>query len=199
MSSSAKPRRRATVASTASGSCNHAPSITLDLLLLLLILSSCAFLIFSSFSHILHSLFILLPPLLPSPSPLLLLSLLLLLLSLLLLLLLLSLDGSGRRRRRGRCQNPSCKGLRDAVEFDVKVQTEEEARGAVNEEWREIGELPWKGGGQGDNPDYECVRKELRRMAPANGRAVLLFRARCGCPLAKLEGWGPKRGKRHKK
>ncbi|KAK4771672.1 hypothetical protein SAY87_032204 [Trapa incisa] len=36
-------------------------------------------------------------------------------------------------------------------------------------------------------------------MAPPNGRAVLLFRAKCGCPIAKLEGWGPKKNSWHKK
>ncbi|KAK9139602.1 hypothetical protein Scep_009283 [Stephania cephalantha] len=36
-------------------------------------------------------------------------------------------------------------------------------------------------------------------MAPPCGRAVLLFRARCGCPVAKLEAWGNKRGKKHNK
>uniref|UniRef100_A0A6N2KNX2 Uncharacterized protein n=1 Tax=Salix viminalis TaxID=40686 RepID=A0A6N2KNX2_SALVM len=49
------------------------------------------------------------------------------------------------------------------------------------------------------HPDYECLRAELRKMAPPNGRAILLFRAKCGCPVAKLEGWGLKRGRRHKK
>jgi len=49
------------------------------------------------------------------------------------------------------------------------------------------------------NPDYECLRAELRKMAPVNGRAVLIFRSKCGCPIAKLEGWGPKRSRRHKK
>ncbi|KAG9147319.1 hypothetical protein Leryth_020574 [Lithospermum erythrorhizon] len=70
-------------------------------------------------------------------------------------------------------------------------------------EWsvEEIDELPWKGGSE-SNPDYECLRAELRKMAPPNGKAVLLFRAKCGCPLAKLEGWGTgakQRGKRLKK
>ncbi|KAG8635603.1 hypothetical protein MANES_16G052070v8 [Manihot esculenta] len=27
----------------------------------------------------------------------------------------------------------------------------------------------------------------------------LLFRGRCGCPISKLEGRGPKKGRRHKK
>ncbi|KAK9288787.1 hypothetical protein L1049_017251 [Liquidambar formosana] len=82
------------------------------------------------------------------------------------------------------------------MEFDLQLQTEECLRSGVSKEV--IDRLPWKGGTEG-NPDYECLRSELRKMAPPNGRAVLLFRARCGCPVAKLEGWGPKRGRRHKK
>ncbi|PWA91594.1 hypothetical protein CTI12_AA008010 [Artemisia annua] len=31
-------------------------------------------------------------------------------------------------------------------------------------------------------------------MAPLNGRTVLVFRALCGCPPARLEVWGAKRG-----
>ncbi|KAL6970365.1 hypothetical protein U1Q18_030064 [Sarracenia purpurea var. burkii] len=101
------------------------------------------------------------------------------------------------RFRSRKCENPKCKGLKKAMEFDLQLQTEECVRSAAAAV-REIDELPWKGGSEG-NPDYECLRAELRKMAPPNGRAVLLFRAKCGCPIAKLEGWGAKRGRRHKK
>jgi hypothetical protein len=85
------------------------------------------------------------------------------------------------------------------MEFDLQLQREECFKlGKANKAVKEIDELPWKGGTE-CNPDYECLRAELRKMAPPNGRAVLLFRAKCGCPIAKLEGWGPKRGRRHKK
>lgn len=82
------------------------------------------------------------------------------------------------------------------MEFDLQLQTDDCLRSAGADDI--IDRLPWKGGSEG-NPDYECLRAELRKMAPPNGRAVLLFRARCGCPVAKLEGWGPKRGRKHKK
>ncbi|KAF2539544.1 hypothetical protein F2Q68_00022380 [Brassica cretica] len=81
------------------------------------------------------------------------------------------------------------------MEFDLQLQTEESVRTGSG---KEIERLPWKGGSE-SNPDYECLRAELRKMAPVNGRAVLLFRSRCGCPVAKLEGRGPKRSRRHKK
>ncbi|CAA7400013.1 unnamed protein product [Spirodela intermedia] len=121
-------------------------------------------------------------------------------------------EGGGRIRGRrsswfrwwsNRCGNPQCKGLKKALEFDVQLQTEESIKAAGSSPavgvWREIDNLPWKGGDQGNSPEYECLRLELRKMAPPNGRAVLLFRARCGCPIAKLEAWGQKRGRRNKK
>ncbi|KAL0283792.1 UNVERIFIED_CONTAM: hypothetical protein Sangu_2866400 [Sesamum angustifolium] len=85
------------------------------------------------------------------------------------------------------------------MEFDLQLQGEELLRmGDGNKVVKDVNELPWKGGTE-DNPDYECLRAELRKMAPPNGRAVLLFRLNCGCPISKLEVWGPKRGRRHKK
>ncbi|CAN4113479.1 unnamed protein product [Withania somnifera] len=85
------------------------------------------------------------------------------------------------------------------MEFDLQLQGEECLRsGCESKAVREINELPWKGGTE-NNPDYECLRAELRKMAPPNGRAVLLFRSKCGCPVAKLEGWAAKRARRHKK
>lgn len=85
------------------------------------------------------------------------------------------------------------------MEFDLLLQGEELLRiGDGNKAVRDVNELPWKGGDE-DNPDYECLRAELRKIAPPYGRAVLLFCLRCGCPIAKLEGWGPKRGRRNKK
>lgn len=89
--------------------------------------------------------------------------------------------------------------MKKALEFDLVLQGEELLRkGDEIKAVRDVNELPWKGGSDG-NPDYECLRAELRKMAPQNGRAVLLFCLRCGCPISKLEGWGPKRGRRHKK
>lgn len=86
------------------------------------------------------------------------------------------------------------------MEFDLQIQTEEtlRKRGSGSGSGEIIDKLPWKGGSEG-NPDYECLRAELRKMAPPNGRAVLLFRSPCGCPIAKLEGWGSKKARRHKR
>ncbi|KAK1277410.1 hypothetical protein QJS04_geneDACA003419 [Acorus gramineus] len=163
-SASAAPNNNLLRALSSISSCSrrHSPSAaTLDILILLLVLFSCAFLVLSSLSHIARSLSALLPG--------------------------------------GRCGRAGCKGLRGAGEFDLRLQTEECLKSMSAEAVQEIEGLPWKGGAEGKNPDYECLRAELRRMAPINGRAVLLFRAPCGCPVAKLEGWAPKRGRRNNK
>lgn len=175
--------------------CNHhSPFLTLDLLILILVLFSCTFLITSYFSYVFHSLSLLLPPLsLSSISP----SFFYYLSFVLFFLASISSFEICCGFRSRKCRNPRCKGLKKAMEFDLQLQTEECLRSS-GKGVREIDELPWKGGSEG-NPDYECLRAELRKMAPPNGRAVLLFRAKCGCPIAKLEGWGTKRGRRHKK
>ncbi|KAI3803241.1 hypothetical protein L1987_31390 [Smallanthus sonchifolius] len=174
---------------------HHSPSATLDILILILVLFSGAFLVSSYFSYIFHSLSLILPPIS--------LSILIDYSSLNLigffLFFVLSIIGleicCGNRSRK--CGKKGCKGLKKAMEFDLQLQTEEILRSGAKGV-KEMNDLPWKGGSE-SNPDYECLRTELRKMAPMNGRAVLLFRSKCGCPVAKLEGWGPKRGRRNKK
>ncbi|CAI0560046.1 unnamed protein product [Linum tenue] len=174
--------------------CKHSPSATLDLLILILVLFAGTFLLTSYFSYIFNSVSLLLshssiqvsiqlPPA----------SYVCGFLAFFLFSVLFIEFCCGSRSRK--CNKPGCRGLKKAMEFDLQLQTEDcvKSNGA-----KEIDKLPWKGGSE-RNPDYECLRAELRKMAPPNGRAVLLFRARCGCPVAKLEGWGPKRGRRHKK
>lgn len=194
------------VSPSACTTCRHTPSsATLDLLILLLVLFSLSFLLASSLAHVARSL----SPLLAAPPVATALAHTAAALPYLAAAAVLAAAAffSCRRLPRRRCRNPRCRGLRKALEFDVQLQTEEAVRtgagstvgGADAAMWREIESLPWKGGQGGNNPDYECLRAELRRMAPPNGRAVLLFRNRCGCPVAKLEGWGAPKSKRRNK
>jgi hypothetical protein len=169
--------------------CKHAPSATLDLLILLLVLFSGAFLLSSYFSYIFNSLSLLLPSL-SLPIPYLIGFIFFFVVSVISVELC-----CGSRSRK--CQRKGCKGLKKATEFDLQI----EKFGSGSGSGLGLGEydkLPWKGGSE-TNPDYECLRSELRKMAPINGRALLLFRAPCGCPIAKLEASGPKKGKRHKR
>ncbi|KAI3948223.1 hypothetical protein MKX01_014822 [Papaver californicum] len=181
--------------------CKHSPSATLDILILILVLFSCTFLITSYFSYILTSLSKIIPissqidSFKQSPFPYVLGFLIFFAVS----VVLVEICCNSFKSRK--CDNPNCKGLKKAMEFDIQLQTEDSLKKSLSttgSNCLEFDNLPWKGGNQ-VNPDYECLRSELRRMAPPNGRAVLLFRARCGCPIAKLEAWGPKRGRRHKK
>ncbi|GAB4851152.1 hypothetical protein Ancab_030446 [Ancistrocladus abbreviatus] len=177
--------------------CRQSPfaTATLDLLIFILVLFSGAFLLTSYFAYIFNSLSLLLPPLFLSHSSIIHHSPILYILGFVLLFVSVAVGFElccGFRSRK--CDNPKCKGLKKAMEFDLQLQTEECLKSGPNE----IDRLPWKGGTE-TNPDYECIRTELRKMAPPNGRAVLLFRAKCGCPVAKLVGWGRKRGRRHKK
>ncbi|CAM6084293.1 unnamed protein product [Calypogeia fissa] len=93
-----------------------------------------------------------------------------------------------------RCDSPHCRGLRKAMELDIQLQTEQCLKSGppVAEE------LPWRDGGD-IGQDQKELEAELRRMAPPNGRAVLIFRAPCGCPTVRFEAWGSKKGRRSKK
>ncbi|XP_024015535.1 uncharacterized protein At5g19025 isoform X2 [Eutrema salsugineum] len=138
--------------------CKHSPSATLDLLILILVLFSGAFLLSSYFSYLFHS-FSLLSSHFPS-------------LSSLIPLIFSSGDDDddydlpgippasyffafavffaasvafldlccGPRSRK--CRNPKCKGLKKAMEFDLQLQTEECVRSGAT---KEIDRLPWKG------------------------------------------------------
>lgn len=92
-----------------------------------------------------------------------------------------------------RCGKPNCKGLRKAVEFDIQLETEEcvkssNSNGKNNNNKRGMFELP--------RVHHRELEAELKKMAPPNGRAVLVFRARCGCSVRRLVVSGPKKQQR---
>lgn len=95
-----------------------------------------------------------------------------------------------------KCGNPNCKGLRKAAEFDIQLETEEcvkNSNGTLVKDGvkRGLFELP--------RDHHRELEAELKKMAPPNGRAVLVFRARCGCSVGRLEVPGPKKQKKIKK
>ncbi|MFS7907611.1 hypothetical protein Hanom_Chr01g00073351 [Helianthus anomalus] len=90
-----------------------------------------------------------------------------------------------------KCGKPRCKGLRKAVEFDIQLEPEECVR------YMAIAENDVKPLELGQ--DHKELEAELKKMAPVNGRTVLIFRAPCGCPAGRLEVWGSKRVRRIKK
>ncbi|EYU32824.1 hypothetical protein ABFS82_14G049200 [Erythranthe guttata] len=99
--------------------------------------------------------------------------------------------------RLRKCGNPHCKGLRRAIEYDIQLESEECVKYApslsdVFQDENGAAELEL---GQ----DRKELEAELKKMAPLNGRTVLIFRAPCGCPAGRLEVWGHKKIRRIKK
>ncbi|XP_062207231.1 uncharacterized protein At5g19025-like [Phragmites australis] len=98
-----------------------------------------------------------------------------------------------------KCGKPRCRGLKKAVEFDIQLETEECVRGRPLPAARSAllaaaGARPMELG-----DEHRELEVELRKMAPPNGRTVLIFRAPCGCPKGRMEVWGTKKVRRIKK
>ncbi|XP_009598835.1 uncharacterized protein At5g19025-like [Nicotiana tomentosiformis] len=92
-----------------------------------------------------------------------------------------------------RCGKPGCRGLKKAAEFDIQLESEDcvknSAKDGVNK--KGLFELP--------RDHHRELEAELKRMAPPNGRAVLIFRGRCGCSVGTMEVPGPKKTRKVKK
>ncbi|XP_054777714.1 uncharacterized protein At5g19025-like [Prosopis cineraria] len=94
-----------------------------------------------------------------------------------------------------KCGNPNCKGLKNSVEFDIQLETEDCVKnsaslGTDGDEFKKgLFELA-----RHQNRELEA---QLRKMAPPNGRAVLILRAKCGCSIGRLQVPGP--AKKHRK
>lgn len=93
-----------------------------------------------------------------------------------------------------KCGNPYCRGLRNAVEFDIQLEPEECVKHLTPLQSDIIGSCPFELG-----EAHKELEGELRKMAPVNGRTVLIFRSRCGCPRGRMEVWGHRKIHRVKK
>ncbi|KAJ0237285.1 Ribosomal protein L34e superfamily protein [Hirschfeldia incana] len=91
-----------------------------------------------------------------------------------------------------RCGKPNCKGLRKAVEFDIQIETED----CIKSSSSNSGSGGKKGRVELPRVHHRELEAELKKMAPPNGRAVLVFRARCGCSVRRLVVSGPKKQQR---
>ncbi|CAI9276971.1 unnamed protein product [Lactuca saligna] len=98
-----------------------------------------------------------------------------------------------------KCGKPGCRGLSNGAAFDIQIETEESIKNSnsnsnSNSSSVRCGlktglfELP---------RDYHReLEAELKKMAPANGRVILVFRSRCGCSVGRMEVHGPKKSNR---
>lgn len=94
-----------------------------------------------------------------------------------------------------RCGKQGCRGLQNAAEFDIQLETEDsvkksnlQPKSALK---KGLFELP--------RDHHRELEAELKKMAPPNGRAVLIFRARCGCSVGRMEVPGPRKYRKVKK
>ncbi|KAM3363825.1 hypothetical protein P3S68_018679 [Capsicum galapagoense] len=94
------------------------------------------------------------------------------------------------------CGRQGCRKLKKAAEFDIQLETEDCVKksnsspknGVVK---KGIFKLP---------RDYhQELEGELKRMAPPNGRAILVYRGRCGCAIGTMEVPGPRKSGKIKK
>ncbi|XP_021721412.1 uncharacterized protein At5g19025-like [Chenopodium quinoa] len=94
-----------------------------------------------------------------------------------------------------KCGNSGCRGLWKAAEFDIQLETEECVKSsntmAKDGVKRGLFELP--------RDHHRELETELKKIAPPNGRAVLVFRARCGCSVGRMEVPGPRKARKIKK
>ncbi|CAK9142508.1 unnamed protein product [Ilex paraguariensis] len=95
-----------------------------------------------------------------------------------------------------KCGKPGCRGLRKGAEFDIQLETAECVKSNPNSVANDavkkgLFELP--------RDHHRELEAELKKMAPPNGRAVLVFRARCGCSVGRMEVPGPKKLRKVKK
>uniref|UniRef100_A0A2P2KMY7 Uncharacterized protein MANES_01G092000 n=1 Tax=Rhizophora mucronata TaxID=61149 RepID=A0A2P2KMY7_RHIMU len=92
-----------------------------------------------------------------------------------------------------KCGNPNCRGLRKAAELDIQLETEEcvkNSSGTLAKDGVKRGLLKLS------RDHHRELEAKLKKMAPPNGKAVLIFRARCGCSVGRLEVPGPKSQRR---
>lgn len=94
------------------------------------------------------------------------------------------------------CGRTGCRRLKRAAEFDIQLETEDRVKksnlspknGRVK---KGIFRLP---------VDYhQELEVELKRMAPPNGKAILVYRGRCGCCIGTMEVSGPRKTGKFKK
>ncbi|KAL6513701.1 hypothetical protein OROHE_019561 [Orobanche hederae] len=173
--------------------CDRSPLAALDFIILLIVLASLAFLILPYFKIFFYELLPILNGfvidlIIDDPLPYL-IGFVFALLGLILAVLVES--------RLRRCGNPHCKGLRRAVEYDIQLETENCVKYSPHplDDFLDNNEGAQLELGQ----DREELEAELKKMAPINGRTVLIFRSPCGCPAGRLEVWGHKKVRRIKK
>lgn len=91
------------------------------------------------------------------------------------------------------CGRPGCRGLRKTGTFDIQVQTKEDLRNlSSNVVSSSVKDVVKEGMSRFRREHIRELELRLRKMAPSNGKAVLVYRSGCGCIAGKLEVSGPR-------
>ncbi|GJV15409.1 ribosomal protein L34e superfamily protein [Tanacetum coccineum] len=90
-----------------------------------------------------------------------------------------------------KCGQPGCRGLQKNIEFDIHIEKEDCVKNlnlSSSPVKKGLFELP--------KDLHRGLEVELKKIAPVNGRVIMDFRARCGCPAVRIEVSGPKKSNR---
>lgn len=174
--------------------CEQSPSAAVDIIILVLVLGACGFLFTPYFKYVCNEAAEILPATFLLIGDIIYHAPIAYASGAILMFVLVIAAWEIYQHKSRKCENPHCRGLRKAVEFDIQLELEEcvktlppSPEDLVGSGQLELGE------------DHEELEAELRRMAPLNGRAVLIFRLPCGCPAGRMEVWGPKKPRKSKK
>ncbi|WOL18037.1 hypothetical protein Cni_G26830 [Canna indica] len=174
--------------------CEHSPFAAIDVVLLLLVLAALGFLAVPYFKFIFQESYELLPVAIDIMGDVLYQAPIAYAAGLVFMFVTVIAAWEFFSYQARKCGNPYCKGLRKAIEFDIQLESEECVKCLPPFPKDAFGTRPLDLG-----QDHKELEAELKKMAPLNGRTVLIFRSPCGCPLGRMEVWGPKRARRIKK
>lgn len=174
--------------------CKHSPFAAIDIVLLLLVLGALAVLMAPYFKFIFNEAYELLPVAMEVMAEVVYHAPVAYFAGLILTLVTAIAMWELINHQFRKCGNPYCKGLRKAVEYDIQLESEERLKYLPPMPEDAFGTRPLELG-----EDHEELEAELKKMAPLNGRTVLIFRAPCGCPVGRMEVWGAKKVRRIKK
>ncbi|KAK1387702.1 hypothetical protein POM88_015880 [Heracleum sosnowskyi] len=102
---------------------------------------------------------------------------------------------------RLKCGKSECRGFMNDDALEVKLQTENCLKDVTSKEVMLVDKLPWHELFVGDLSSKEKAIivefwTEMKKVAPLNGRSVVLIKAKCGCPYAKIEAWSSEYSRR---
>ncbi|XP_077241189.1 uncharacterized protein At5g19025-like [Tasmannia lanceolata] len=174
--------------------CDHSPFAAIDIVILLLVLGALGVLTVPYFKFIFHEVLELLPAAFVLIGDVIYHAPVAYAVGLVLMFVSVFASWEIFHHQYRKCGNPYCKGLRKAVEFDIQLESEECVKYMPPMPTDAYGARPLELG-----QDHKELEAELKKMAPLNGRTVLIFRKPCGCPIGRMEVWGPQKIRRIKK